>query len=178
MKNSRQASWVAWLIMATVVCLATLLSAAPGVVAAPGPSARLVRVEASVSEGAVRIEAKASAPFDFTTYRPSDNLFIVDMAGVVPGDTGLARVLKSDIVSSYRVLQYRGGEKSMVRLEVVLRTPVEPQIERIAPDHVALVFALPGAAQMTPVKLAQPAHNSAKPSVAVMNTPATAIELV
>ena len=85
MKNSRQAYLVAGLILATVVCLATPL------VAAPGPSARLVRVEASVSEGAVRIEAKASAPFDFTTYRPSDSLFIVDMAGVVPGDAARPR---------------------------------------------------------------------------------------
>lgn len=181
MKNSRQAYWVAWLVVATVVCLATPL------VATPGPSARLVRVEASVAENAVRIEAKASAPFDFTTYRPNENLFVVDMAGVVPGETGLARVLKSDIVSSYRVLAYRGGDKSMVRLEVLLHTPVEPQIERLAPDHIALVFAMPGAAQIAPVKLAQPpvpskAEGPAKPEqpvqTAATNTPATAIENV
>ncbi|MBI1738449.1 MAG: type IV pilus secretin PilQ [Acidobacteria bacterium] len=173
MKNSRQAYWVAWLVLATVVCLATPL------VAVPGPSARLLRVEAVVSESAVRIEAKASAPFDFTTYRPNENLFIVDMAGVVPGDTGLARVLKSDIVSSYRVLAYRGGDKSMVRLEVLLHTAVEPQVERLAPDHMALIFALPGAAQIAPVKLSQP---PAKPEKAVktaaMSAPATAIEKV
>ncbi|MBI1749277.1 MAG: type IV pilus secretin PilQ [Acidobacteria bacterium] len=172
MKNSRQAYWVAWLVVATVACLATPL------VAAPGPSARLVRVEASVSENAVRIEAKATAPFDFTTYRPSENLFIVDMAGVVPGDAGLARVLKSEIVSSYRVLQYRGGEKSMVRLEVLLRTPVEPQVERLGPDHMVMVFAVPGAAQLAPVKLAPPAKAEKPVKTAAVNTPATAIEQV
>ncbi len=176
MKNSRQAYWVAALILATVVSMVPLSG-----MAAPGPSARLVRVEASVTEGAVRIEARATAPFDFTTYRPSDSLFIVDMAGVVPAETGLARVLKSGIVSSYRVLPYRGGEKSMVRMEVILRPEaagIEPKIERIAPDHMALVFAMPGAAQPAPMKLAQPVSYATKPSVAVMNTPATAIEQV
>jgi type IV pilus secretin PilQ/predicted competence protein len=173
MKNSRQAYWVAWLVLATMVCLATPL------VAVPGPSARLLRVEASVTPSAVRIEAKASAPFDFTTYRPNESLFIVDLAGVVPGDAGLARVLKSDIVSSYRVLSYRGGDKSMVRLEVLLRTAVEPQVERLAPDHMALVFALPGAAQVIPVKLTQPIAKPDKPLKAeAMNTPATSIEKV
>ncbi len=173
MKNSRQANWVAWLVVATVVCLATPL------VAAPGPSARLVRVEALVTESAVRIEARASGPFDFTTYRPSETLFIVDMAGVVPGDTGLARVLKSEIVSSYRVLPYRGGEKSMVRLEVLLRIPVEPQVERLGPDGMAMVFAMPGAAQMTPVKLASPAAKPEKRAkTEATSTPATSIDQV
>ncbi len=173
MKNSRQAYWVAWLVLATVVCLATPL------VAVPGPSARLLRVEASVTPNAVRIEAKASAPFDFTTYRPNENLFIVDLAGVVPGDTGLARVLKSDIVSSYRVLSYRGGDKSMTRLEVLLHMAVEPQVERLGPDHMALTFALPGAAQVAPVKLSQPIARPEKPlKASAMNTPATSIEKV
>jgi len=173
MKNSRQAYWVAWLVLATVVCLATPL------VAVPGPSARLLRVEASVTPNTVRIEAKASAPFDFTTYRPNENLFIVDLAGVVPGDTGLARVLKSDIVSSYRVLAYRGGDKSMVRLEVLLLRAVEPQVERLAPDHMALTFALPGAAQLAPVKLSQPISKPVRTlKASAMNTPATSIEKV
>jgi type IV pilus assembly protein PilQ len=139
----------------------------------------LLRVEASVTQNAVRIEAKASAPFDFTTYRPNENLFIVDMAGVVPGESGLARVLKSDIVSSYRVLAYRGGDKSMVRLEVLLHTVVEPQVERLGPDHMALIFALPGAAQVAPVKLTQPVAKPEKPlKASAMNTPATSIDKV
>ncbi|HEV8384816.1 MAG TPA: AMIN domain-containing protein, partial [Candidatus Acidoferrales bacterium] len=176
MKNSRQAYWVAALILATVVSMIPLRG-----MAAPGPSARVVRVEASVSEGAVRIEARASAPFDFTTYRPSDSLFILDMSGVVPADAGLARVLKSSIVSSYRVLPFRGGEKSMVRLEVILRPEaagIEPQIERIAPDHMALVFAMPGVGQLVPAKMTQPVSQPAKPPAAMLNNPATAIEQV
>ncbi|MCL4523021.1 MAG: type IV pilus secretin PilQ [Acidobacteria bacterium] len=173
MKNSRQAYWVAWLVVILLCGMVTALEAAPG------PSARLLRVEASVTEGSVRIEVKASAPFDFTTYRPNETLFIVDMAGVVPGDAELAKVLKSDIVSSYRVLPYRGGEKSMVRLEVLLRTAVEPQVERLGPDSMAVIFALPGAAQITPVKMTAPSAKSEKPlKTAASNAPATAIEQV
>jgi type IV pilus assembly protein PilQ len=171
MKNNRQAYWVAMLL----IPLCGMAWMAAPAAAGPGPSARVVRVEASVSETAVRLDAKATAPFDFTTYRPSENLFIVDFAGVVPGEPSLARVLKSDIVSSYRLLQYRGGERSMVRLEVLLRTPLEPRVERIAPDHVALIFGSEGpAAQLAPAKLAQPS----KPVPAPANNPATSIEQV
>ena len=79
MRTIRQASWIAWL-----VCVALVAAAGP-TAAQAGTSSRLVRVEATVSTDSVRIEAKADAPFDFTTYRPSDRLFVVDLAGVTPG---------------------------------------------------------------------------------------------
>jgi type IV pilus assembly protein PilQ len=100
-----------------------------------------VRIEAKVEPSEVRIEAKATAPFDFTTYRPSDRLFVMDLAGVTPATAAGSRVLKSDVVSSYRVLPYRGGDRSIVRVEVLLRAPVEPRVDRLGPDGVALVFA-------------------------------------
>jgi len=134
MNTSRQAQRVAGWAIAT---LAFLVGTA---VAVAGPTAQLVRVEASVEGGVVKIEAQANAAFDFTTYRPSDKLFVLDMAGLTPAVASGARVLKSDLVSSYRVIAYRGGERSIVRLEVLLRTALEPRVERQGPNQVTLIF--------------------------------------
>ena len=107
---------------------AALVLAASPVLADVGP-AHVLNVGAAVTGSSVRIEAKASGPFEYTTYRPSENLFVVDLAGVsAASGTSAARVLKSDVVSSYRVLQYRSGERAIVRIEVVMRRPVEPRV--------------------------------------------------
>jgi type IV pilus assembly protein PilQ len=155
MKTSRQARRDFQILL---VALALLMGTA---VAVAGPTARLVRVEASVEGGSVRIEAEASGAFDFTTYRPSEKLFILDMAGVTPAVATGARMLKSDLVSSYRVIPYRGGERSIVRLEVLLRTPAEPKVERSGPGQVTLIFGEPTAAQRPPATITAPAQPTA-----------------
>lgn len=133
MKNWR-AIWVVAVLGAALV-----FSVSP-ILAGSTPQ---VRVDAVVQAQSVRIEAKATGPFEFTTYRPSDTLFVVDLAGVSAETSSAARVLKSDVVSSYRVLQYRSGERGIVRVEVLLRAPVEPRVERGDLDRVALIFASP-----------------------------------
>jgi type IV pilus assembly protein PilQ len=158
MNTSRQAtkSYSRVLGMALALLMGTAVALA-------GPTARLVRVEASVDAGSVRIEAQASGAFDFTTYRPSEKLFVLDMAGVTPqGGTVAsgARVLKSELVSSYRVIPYRGGERSIVRLEILLRTPAEPRVERQGPGHVAIIFGETAAAQNKQSVSPQPAQPS------------------
>jgi len=140
MKNWR-AIWVVAVLGAALV-----LSASP-IQAGSTPQ---VRVDAVVNPQGVRIDAKASGPFEFTTYRPSETLFVVDLAGVSAETSSAARVLKSDVVSSYRVLQYRSGDHGIVRLEILLRTPVEPRVERESLDRVSLIFGVvdsPAAAQ-------------------------------
>lgn len=148
-----------WRAMCVVVVLAALALSNP-----VGANTGNVRVDAVVEAQGVRIEAKSSDSFEFTTYRPNDTLFVVDFAGVTAPSSSVARVLKSDVVSSYRVLQYRAGDRSIVRLEVLMRTPVEPRIERTSLNHVILHFDGNTSAKAEPP--AAPAPVATKPAPA------------
>jgi len=108
--------------------------------AGPGVTPGLVRVDAQVTARTARIDAKASGPFTYTASRPSENLLVVDLAGVASAEPSTARVLSSDVVSSYRVLPLGALGSVGVRLEILLRKPVEPRWERRGPDQLTLVF--------------------------------------
>ncbi len=137
MKTNWPAYRLAYLLLVSAALIASPMNARPG------PPAPLVRVDAQVTAQTVRLETKASGPFEYTTYRPSEHLLVVDLLGVTATESTGAQVLKSDLVSSYRVLQYRAGETASVRLEVLMRTPVEPRIERQGPDQLTLIFESP-----------------------------------
>ena len=100
-----------------------------------------VHVKAVVKDGAVTVEAQASGPFDYTSYRPSANLFVIDLSGVSAGDPTGARVVSSDLVKGYRVLTYSAGQKSIVRVEILLSDGVEPKIERKDAQDISLVVS-------------------------------------
>ena len=53
--------------------------------------------------------------FEYTTYRPSASLYVLDLSGVSAGDPAGARVVASDLVKSYRVITYSSGTKPVVR---------------------------------------------------------------
>ncbi len=162
MKTNYGASRVA---SAAVVALALLLFAPlPALGQAPQ-----VRVDATTDAAATRIEAKATGPFEYTTYRPSETLFVVDLAGVTSAVPAGARVLRSDTVSSYRVLQYRSGEMAIVRIEMLMRAPVEPRVERVGSDRLVISFA--GSGQALPAASRTPAVSAPAPA-----RPATWIE--
>ena len=48
--------------------------------------APVVHVKAEVKDGAVSLEAEANGPFEYTTYRPSESLYVLDLSGVSAGD--------------------------------------------------------------------------------------------
>ncbi len=48
----------------------------------------VVHVKAVVKDGAVRLQAEANAPFEYTTYRPSESLYVLDLSGVSHGRSG------------------------------------------------------------------------------------------
>ena len=123
MKANLRRVYVACLILAALA-----ISGGPAA-AIPAAPATGVRVEALVQPHQVRLEAKAGVPFEYTTYRPSENLFVVDLAGVSTSAPSSAKVLESDVVTSYRVLQYRAGERAIVRVEILLRADAEPRVE-------------------------------------------------
>lgn len=168
MKTNGRAYRVAVLVVALLT--ACSLSSAW---AAPSPAATL-HVNAVVQPTSVRIEARASGAFEFSTYRPSDNLFIADLAGVTFDGPESARVLTSELVSSYRVLQFRSGDRPVVRLEVLLRTPVEPHVDR--QGNGALILEFGNSATAPAVAVAPQAVDTPAPAVAApapAATPAT-----
>jgi type IV pilus secretin PilQ/predicted competence protein len=122
--------------------LGTLVAAglisAGGALAADTP---VVHVKAMVNAGGVRLEAEANGPFDYSTYRPSDSLYILDLSGVSAADSAGARVVASELVKSYRVLSYTSGEKPVVRVEILLSQGLEPRLERRDDQDLALVVS-------------------------------------
>lgn len=131
MKMNRPAFGLTLLVVVSLIFLASPASALPGT--------EVVRVGAQVSAEAVRIEARASGAFTYTTARPSEHLLVVDLAGVAPAEPSLARVLASDVVSSYRVLPLNGSNVG-ARLEILLRTAAQPRFERRGQDELTIVF--------------------------------------
>jgi type IV pilus assembly protein PilQ len=113
----------------------------------------VVHVKAEVKDGAVRLQADANAPFEYTTYRPSASLYVLDMTGVSAGDPAGARVVASDLVKSYRVITYSSGAKPVVRLEVLLAQGLEPKLERQGNEDLTLLVsrAAIGASAVRPV---------------------------
>jgi type IV pilus assembly protein PilQ len=103
--------------------------------------APVVHVSAAVTDGGVRVQAEANGPFEYTTYRPSASLYVVDLTGVSAGDSSGARVVASDLVKSYRVLSYASGAKPVARLEILLAQGVEPRAERTNNQDLTLVVS-------------------------------------
>ena len=87
------------------------------------------------------IEAQADGPFEYTTYRPSDSLYVLDLSGVSAADPAGARVVASNLVKSYRVITYAAGEKPVVRVEILLQQGVEPRLDRKDNQELALVVS-------------------------------------
>ncbi len=131
-------NWPAYRIACLILVSLALLATPAG--ARPGSPSQSVRVEARVSAHAVRIEAKASGPFEYTTERPNDHLLVVDLGGLTSSAPTNTRVLQSDLVHSYRVLPYGAGESAGVRLEILLRHPMAARFERRGAEQLALVF--------------------------------------
>ena len=131
-------NWPRYRLTLPVFAGFVLLASPAGLRSAPGPAT--LRVDAQVSAHEVRIETKASGPFEYTTTRPSDYLLVVDIMGVTSTEPASARVLQSRLVSSYRVLPLGVSARSGVRLEVLLRSPAEARVERQSPNQLTLIF--------------------------------------
>ncbi|HKO05182.1 MAG TPA: AMIN domain-containing protein, partial [Candidatus Acidoferrales bacterium] len=135
-----------------------LVAAGLPMFAQEGPPASL-RFQATADATGVRLEAQASRPFEYTSFRSSDTLYVIEMSGVALEGSGAPRVLNSDVVSGYRLLPYRAMGRSMVRLEVLLRRPAGPRIERASPSELTVAF-----------DAAEPAASSARLQPAVMTS--------
>ncbi len=101
----------------------------------------VVHVKASVTDGSARLDLQANGPFEYTTYRPSDSLFVVDLSGVSTTDPPGVRVVPSELIKSYRVLAYASGAKPIVRLEILLSRGIEPRFERADSRELSLLVS-------------------------------------
>jgi type IV pilus secretin PilQ/predicted competence protein len=143
----------------TAVVAAALMLTSGSLLAGDAP---VVHVRAVVKDGAVSLEAQANGPFEYTTYRPSESLYVLDLSGVSAGDSAGARVVPSELVKSYRLTSYSAGQKPVVRLEILLRPGVEPRLQRNDNHELMLLVSANGNADI-----------SGKP-VAITTPPATA----
>jgi len=101
----------------------------------------VVHVKAVVQDGVVRLEAKADGPFEYTSYRPSESLYVVDLSGVSTADPAGDRVVASDVVKGYRETTYTVGKKPMVRLEILLNKGLDPRLERADSQNLAILVS-------------------------------------
>ncbi|HEY0702872.1 MAG TPA: type IV pilus secretin PilQ [Candidatus Acidoferrales bacterium] len=141
----------------TALAAAALMLTSGSLAASDAP---VVHVKAVVKDGAVSLEAQSSGAFEYTTYRPSESLYVLDLSGVSAGDSTGARVVPSEFVKSYRVTSYSAGQKPVVRVEILLRPGVEPRLQRTDNHELMLLVSANGNADV-----------SAKP-VAITTAPA------
>jgi type IV pilus assembly protein PilQ len=120
----------------------------------------VVHVKAVVKDGAVTLDAQANGPFEYTTYRPSESLYVLDLSGVSAGDSSGARVVPSELVKSYRLTTYSAGQKPVVRLEILLRPGITPRLARNGNQELTLFVSANGNADAT----AEPVAITAAPS--------------
>ena len=111
--------------------------------------APVVHVKAVVKDGAVSLEAQANGPFEYTTYRPSESLYVLDLSGVSAGDSAGARIVPSELVKSYRLTTYATGQKPVVRLEILVRPGVQPRLERNGNQELTLFVSANGNADVS-----------------------------
>jgi len=157
--------WRAWGLGALVV-LGLILS--NGTVSADGSAA--VRVKAQASDGAVRLDLQADAPFQYTTYRPSESLYVIDLTGVSAADAAGVRVVPSSLIKSYRLSNYTSAGKPAVRLELLLDSGVEPKLDRTDAKDLSISASRAASAAALPARIVTAAEQpvvipaSAKPA--------------
>src|SRR5271163_241600 len=122
----------------TALVAAALILTSGALRASDGP---VVHVKAVVTNGNVALEARANGPFEYTTYRPSESLYVLDLSGVSAAEPAGARMVASDLVKSYRMLTYAAGKKPVVRLEILLSQGVEPRLERQDSQELTLLVS-------------------------------------
>jgi type IV pilus assembly protein PilQ len=158
----------AWGLTAFVAAALMLTNGALSASDAP-----VVHVKAVVKDGAVTLDAQANGPFEYTTYRPSESLYVLDLSGVSAGDTSGARVVPSELVKSYRLTTYSAGQKPVVRLEILLRPGITPRLARNGNQELTLFVSANGNADapvepvaITDAPAAKPAPAALKPIAA------------
>jgi type IV pilus assembly protein PilQ len=144
------------ILLLSMVC--TTVAAAAGT--------QLTQVSAKHVGDATLVSIQATGAFTHTEYRPSENLLLVDMAGVSASNlVGKTRLLNAPNVVGYRVLEYKassGGTVARIELTMAKGTGVS-----VSDAHNALLVKVTGTsteatADAAPVMTAAPAKADGK----------------
>ena len=140
-------SWRGWGVGASLV-LGLMLSA--GTLSADDQP--VLHIKPEVNQQGVRLQLQANGPFEYTAFRSSESLYVLDLTGVAAEDGAGVRVLPSELLKSYRVSTYSSAGTPVVRIEVLLDKSVEPRLERDGASDVSLLVSRPAdAANPSPV---------------------------
>jgi type IV pilus secretin PilQ/predicted competence protein len=116
----------------------TLLAGMGILRAGPAPP---LRIHPEISPDRVRLELAASGPFEFSTSRPSQDLYVVELAGLAPVEQEQAQTLDSDLVRGYRLYETSTEGHAEVRFEVLLSPAARPRVERVDNRIIRIVVA-------------------------------------
>ncbi|HEY4708668.1 MAG TPA: AMIN domain-containing protein [Candidatus Acidoferrales bacterium] len=129
--------WTSWGLGALIAAGLILSNQTP--LAAQAPQVHVIAV---VKNGNVQLEVESSGPFEYTTYRPSATLYVIDLSGVAAADAaGGIHPVPSQLVKSYRVISFAAGTKPGVRVEIQLKQGVEPRLERKGSQNLTLLVS-------------------------------------
>ena len=126
--------------VAVAFLVAFMVALCPASAVAGDNPANPLHVNATLQPGGVRIEARASSAFEFSTSRPSEQLFVADLVGVTVDGPQSAHMLDSQLVSSYRVIQSHTGDIPVARIEILLRNSIEPRVSHQGANDVTFSF--------------------------------------
>jgi type IV pilus assembly protein PilQ len=103
--------------------------------------APVVHVKVATASGATRLDAQATGSFEYSTYRPSGRLYVLELSGVSAADPAGVRQINSGLVKGYRILSYATGDTPNVRLEIQLAPGASVDVQRPDPSDVTLVVS-------------------------------------
>ncbi len=132
----------------------------------------LTGVNVAPQDNASTVTIQASGAFTHTEYRPSDNLLLVDLAGVSAGSMeGKAQTVQTPGIASYRVLGFKGtGDSDVSRIELTVVRDAGVHINQSGNTLVVKIttpasVALPSATPSQPAQSRTGAHATAAPVV-------------
>lgn len=114
-----------------LVGILLILCAVSTVAAASG--AQLTQVQVSSRGNVAIVTLHATGAFTHTEYRPTENLLLVDMAGVSAANIdGKTHGVQAPNLVSYRVLGYKGGDgKDVARIEFAIASGAKPSFDKV-----------------------------------------------
>jgi len=114
-----------------LVGILLMLCAVSTVAAASG--AQLTQVQVSSRGNVAIVTLHATGAFTHTEYRPTENLLLVDMAGVSAANIdGKTHGVQVPNLVSYRVLGYKGGDgKDVARIEFAIASGAKPSFDKV-----------------------------------------------
>src|SRR5260370_20112309 len=114
-----------------LVGILLMLCAVSTVAAASG--AQLTQVQVSSRGNVAIVTLHATGAFTHTEYRPTENLLLVDMAGVSAANIdGKTHGVQAPNLVSYRVLGYKAGDgKDVAPIEFAISSGAKPSFDKV-----------------------------------------------